>query len=64
MNSGSQPPIDLLFLDVFDGADDIPPAFTAPGTHCTMSSQLRMRMARPVVTTALEVVQGPTSSRT
>ena len=29
---GRRPPIDLLFLDVFDGADEIPSAFTAPGT--------------------------------
>jgi hypothetical protein len=31
ITSGNQPPIDLLFLDVFNGADDIPAAFTAPG---------------------------------
>lgn len=38
---GSQPPIDLLFLDVFDGADDIPPAFTQPGMrhYCAGSAE-------------------------
>ena len=59
---GSREPIDLLFLDVFDGADDIPPAFTAPGMRCSlvtsMLSHLFMRMARPIVTTACKAGAG------
>ena len=31
--SGSAAPVDLLFLDVFDGDDQIPLAFTEPGQH-------------------------------
>ena len=30
---GSAAPADLLFLDVFDGDDQIPLAFTEPGQH-------------------------------
>ena len=33
VSEGSQQPIDFLFLDVFDGEDAIPPAFTWPGAR-------------------------------